>query len=79
MHVLVDKGADEHVCSPPDVEWIAMEPIMNPHLASASGKKLKHNGEQSVPMKLPDGRKIWITFQVCEVNGPIMSVGKFCT
>ena len=29
-------------------------------------------------MKLRDGRKIWITFQVCEVNGPIMSVGKFC-
>ena len=25
-------------------------------------------------MKLRDGRKIWITFQVCEV----MSVGKFC-
>ena len=30
-------------------------------------------------MKLRDGRKIWITFQVCEVNGPIMSVGKCCT
>ena len=28
--------------------------------------------------KLGDGRKIWITLQVCEVNGPIMSVGKFC-
>ena len=26
-----------------------------------------------------DGRKIWITFQVCDVNGPIMSVGEFCT
>ena len=30
-------------------------------------------------MKFRDGRKIWITFQVCDVNGPIMSVGKFCT
>ena len=50
----------------------------NPHLVSASGHKLKHYGEQAVPMKLRDGRKIWITFQVCEVNGPIMSVGKFC-
>ena len=30
-------------------------------------------------MKLRDGRKIWITFQVCDVNGPIMSVGKCCT
>ena len=30
-------------------------------------------------MKLRDGRKIWSTFYVCDVNGPIMSVGKFCT
>ena len=30
-------------------------------------------------MKLREGRTIWITFQVREVNGPIMSVGKFCT
>ena len=29
-------------------------------------------------MKLRDGRKVWITFQVCDVNGPNMSVGKFC-
>ena len=51
----------------------------NPHLVSASGHTLKHYGEQSVPMKLHDGRKISITFQVCEVKGPTMSVGKFCT
>ena len=78
VHVLVDNCADEHVCSPRDFEWIAIEPSRNPHLVSASGHKLKHYGEQAVPMKLRDGRKIWITFQVCEVNGPIMSVGKFC-
>ena len=29
-------------------------------------------------MKLRDGRKVWITFQVCDVSGPTMSVGKFC-
>ena len=78
VHILVDNCADEHVCSPRDFEWIAIEPSRNPHLASASGHKLKHYGEQAVPMKLRDGRKIWITFQVCEVNGPIMSVDKFC-
>ena len=70
VHVLVDNCEDEHVRSPRDFEWIAIEPSRNPHLVSAS--------EQAVPMKLRDGRKIWITFQVCEVNGPIMSVGKFC-
>ena len=78
VHILVDNCADEHVCSPRDFEWIAIEPSTDPHLVSASGHKLKHYGEQAVPMKLRDGRKIWITFQVCEVNGPIMSVGKFC-
>ena len=67
------------VCSPRDFEWIASEPSRNHHLVSASGHKLKHCGGQSMPMKLHDGRKIWIAFLVCEVNGPIMSVGKFCT
>ena len=69
-------AADEHVCSPRDFEWIAIEPSRDPHLVSASGHKLKHYGEQAVPMKLRDGRKIWITFQVCEVNGPIMRRGQ---
>ena len=44
-------------------------------LISASGHYIEHTAQ----MKLRDGRKIWITFQVCEVNGPIMSEGKFCT
>ena len=61
-----------------DFAWIAIEPSRNLHLVSASAQKLKQYGDQSVPMKLRDGRKIWITFQVCEVNGSIMSVGKFC-
>ena len=79
VHVLVDNCADEHVCSPRDFEWIAVEPSRNPNLVSASGHKLKHYGQQVVPMKLCDGRKTWVTFQVCDVNGPIMSVGTFCT
>ena len=72
------KSHERNPHSPRDFEWIAIEPSRDPHLVSASGHKLKHYGEQAVPMKLRDGRKIWITFQVCEVNGPIMSVGKFC-
>ena len=79
VHVLVDNCADEHVCSLRDFEWIAIEPSRSPNLVSASGHKLKHYGQQAVPMKLRDARKIWITFQVCDVFGPIMSVGKFCT
>ena len=62
VHVLVDNCADEHVCSPRDFEWIAIELSRNPHLVSASGHKLKHHGERAVPMKLRDGRKVWITF-----------------
>ena len=55
------------------------ETSRKPNLVSASGHKVKHYGEQTVLMKLRDGRKIWITFQVCDVNGPIMSVGNFST
>ena len=74
--VLVANCADDHVCFPRDVQCIAIEPSRNLHLVSASGHELKHYGEQSVRMKLRDGRKIWITFQACQVNGPIMGVGK---
>ena len=56
-------------------EWVAIEPSRNLHLVSASGHKRKHNGKQSVPMKVRDERKIWITFQVCEATGSMMSVG----
>ena len=45
---------------------------------SASGHKLQLYGQQAVHMKLLDGRKVWITFQVCDVSVPIMSVGNFC-
>ena len=79
VHVLLGKCADEHVCSPRGFASIAIEPSRNRHLVSASGYKLKHDGERSVPMKLRDGRKIWIAFQACEVKGTIMSVGKCCT
>ena len=79
VHVLVDNCADEHVCSPRDFEWIAIEPSRNPNLVSASGHNLKHYGQQAVPRRPRDGRKVSITFQVCNVNGPIMSEGKFCT
>ena len=74
----MDNCADKHVFSPRDFEWIEIEPSRNPNLVSASGHKRKHYGQQTVPMKVRDGRKVWITFQVCDVNGLIMSVGKFC-
>ena len=78
VHVWVDKCSDEHVCSPRDFEWVATEPNKNPHLVSASGHKLKHYGEQAVPMKLLDGCNIWIQTQARSVHGPIMSLGQFC-
>ena len=46
--------------------------------AHAQGLVLADYGQRTVPMKLCDGRKIWITFQVCDVSIPVMSVGKFC-
>ena len=58
VRVLVDNCADEHVCSPRDFQWIEIEPSRNPNLVSASGHKLKHYGQQAVPMKLRDGRKV---------------------
>ena len=62
VRIWVDNCADEHVCSPQNFEWIEIKPSRNPNLVSASGHRLKHYGQQTVPMKLRDGRKIWITF-----------------
>ena len=75
----MDNCADEHVCSPQNFEWIEIKPSKNPNLVSAWRHKLKHNGKTTVPKKLRDGRKVWITFKVCDVSGHIMSVGKCCT
>ena len=66
------------MCFPQNFEWIEIKSSRNPNLVSASGHRLKHYGQQTVLMKLRDGRKFWITFQVCDVSGPVMSVGKFC-
>ena len=65
------------MCSPKDFEWIEIEPSKNPNLVSACGHMLKHYGQQTVPMKLRDGRNFWITFQVRDFSVPVMSVGKF--
>ena len=54
VRILVDNCADEHVGSPQDFEWIEIKPSRNPNLVSASGHKLKHYGQQAVPMKLRD-------------------------
>ena len=58
----------EHVCSPRDFEWIAIESSKNHQVET-----------ETLPMELRDGRKIWSTFYVCDVNGPFMSVGKLNT
>ena len=42
-HALLGNRADEHVCSPRDVEWIAIEPCKKHHVASANGHKLKQD------------------------------------
>ena len=37
---------------------------------SGSGHKLERYGDKSMPMKLRDGRKIWITFQCVRSRDP---------
>ncbi len=78
MEVLVDNCADEHVCNPHDFEWVKLEHSRDPCLEAANGHRIKHYGQRMVKMRLEDGRNITITFQVCDVKGPILSVGKFC-
>ena len=78
LEVMVDNCADEHVCGPNDFYWIEVETSPNPNLEAANGQKITHYGQRAVKMKIEDGKNIIITFQVCDVKGPILSVGKFC-
>ena len=50
----------------------------DPYLEAANGQRLTHYGQRTVMLYLEDYQKILITFQVCDVKGPIASVGKFC-
>ena len=62
-----------------DVHWIAARQRGNrTGLKNIVANKKKHLGVRVAPMQLRDGRNIWITFQSCDVEGPTMSVGKFC-
>ena len=78
IEVLVDNCADEHVCNFNDFRWNALRESRDPNLETANGHRIKHYGEREVKMRLKDGRSIVTTFQVCDVKGPILSVGKFC-
>ncbi|CAK0803384.1 unnamed protein product [Prorocentrum cordatum] len=78
MSVLVDNCADEHVCGPEDFYRRGIQRSADPNLEAANGHKIRHYDERSVKLKLNDGNNIIITFQVCDVTGPILSVGKFC-
>ncbi|CAK0870998.1 unnamed protein product [Prorocentrum cordatum] len=78
MSTLVDNCADEHACSPEDFYWGGIQRSADPNLEAANGHKIRHFGERSVKLKLNAGKNLIITFQVCDVKGPILSVGKFC-
>ena len=76
-HVLADNAADESVCP----RWFAPEvpivPCDDPMLRTANESRLQHLGQKTVTLEDKNGKRLTVVFKVCDVHGPILSVGRF--
>ena len=80
--VVLDSGAAEHVTDNVDALGYAIEPSPGSRAGkgfiAANGAKIANKGQMTLSLRADDGRPIVSTFQVCETNRPLWSVGKIC-
>ena len=78
--LLVDSGAFDHVCPRdffPEVPMVPSPLVLDCHGPAPMGAILVgHYGEKRVLLRLVNGRKVTITFQVLGVSRPILSAMK---
>ena len=81
IKVLVDSGAAENVIPPgllPDFEIKEGEAKRNNvRHTTVDGNELPNLGEICLPFRTKEGHKCGVTFQVCDVSRPLLSVTAF--
>ena len=80
--VILDSGAAEHVIDDAYTPGYTIEPSWGSKngkgFIAANGATIANKGQMTLSLTTEDGQSINSTFQVCETNKPLWSVGKIC-
>ena len=76
--ILVDSGADEHVCPTDLASATPLRPATGSMLCDAQGHLLEAHGTRTVYMMLgPEGQNMGAEFKATNMISQILSMGKF--
>ena len=82
FEVFLDSGAAEHVSDSVDAPGYSVAPSEGSKAGkafiAANGGRIPNRGEMTLSLKTESNQKINSTFQVCQTNRPLWSVGKIC-
>ena len=82
FEVVLDSGAADHVADNVDAPGYSVEPSAGSKAGAAfiaaNGAKIPNRGQMTLSLKADGGQPIMSTFQVCQTNRPLWSVGKIC-
>ena len=82
FEVVLDSGAAEHVTDNIDAPGYSIVPSAGSKAGkafiAANGGRIPNRGQMTLSLKTEGNQKINSTFQVCQTNRPLWSVGKIC-
>jgi len=82
FEVILDSGAADHVTDNSDAPGYNIVPSEGSKAGkgfiAANGARIPNRGQMTLSLKTEQGRQINSTFQVCQTNRPLWSVGKIC-
>ena len=73
--LLVDSGAGIHACPRSHAPWVPTVASDSVPARTASGAPVRHLGQKTVAYRFEDGSVGRITYEVMEVEKPVLSVG----
>ena len=80
--VVLDSGAADHVADSVDAPGYSVQPSAGSKAGAgfiaANGARISNKGQMVLSFLSDTGQKISSTFQVCQTNRPLWSVGKIC-
>ncbi len=71
-HVLIDSGADEHVCPIDFMTGVPLHKSTGGIMHDAQGNRIPEQGTRDVFLRLVHGRIAKVTFRVANVLNPIL-------
>ena len=82
FEVILDSGAADHVTDNTEAPGYSIEPSAGSKAGkgfiAANGARIPNRGQMTLSLKTEGGQQINSTFQVCQTNRPLWSVGKIC-